>query len=543
MQFQRPGNHRAHPHKTTLVLTCVVVFALIVRLINIAFVRNVDEHFVVDYALRFAQGHMHLAWYNWPAQSLMRLNGALFALLHLVQEAVHLQFSAIDASNPLWTTTAHVTTVFISLVCILGTWNVVHRLTRSHGASLLAAWLLSISSLHVIHSRFATPDMLLTTLCVLSIWCALTLLDTLHVMRRRALCIAAGMLIGTALATKYTGAVIVVPLGAAWIASALQQKISARQAVREFLLTLLMAFVTHTFLNPFFFSDFSLVKNAIAQEGNPTRIGADWDGTSGTFWKNAVYYIQGLQAWSGTLISYSAALSIVALTFFRKRIAHMWIVTLFTIAYLVGISLIGLHWSRWALPLTPVVAIATSAGLWSVWTFFSTRIPRFILNTFSALLIIALSLPQLVLSLVIVTHTKNTSDILADCARKNIPAQSTIVADAYLFNALPTDTVKELGVAAYDESLDELRSQGVDAIIVARKRLSDAKQQPNLYPHILARFNELSSLTPVCTAKPTSDDILQHKKDFGVYQWLWTHRTDTHIFDTVDGDIYQLYRL
>lgn len=513
------------------------------RLWNIQLVHNVDEHFVVDNAIRFAQGEMHLPWYNWPAQSLIRINGVIFTLINGILSLF--AFTLLPVLNvSLWTTVAHITTVALSILCLLATWNVAFRLTRSSAASILATFFLAISSLHVTHARFATPDMLLTTLWVCGIWIALLWLERTQANTHALLALLSGGLLGIAIATKYTGALVGVPLCVAWIAHHRTTSTSWHVRMQEMAYIAASAVLMHTLFNPFFFQDIDIVRSALLQESTSMRIGADWNGRA-WFLPNIFYYLNGLHSWSGTIISW---LAYVGLGFFvvqRKTFVHAWLLSLCFVVYLTGISLLGLHWSRWALPLTPLVALAASILVWRIIHIAHTQLPRYtcLITSVFGLFLVGISIPQLLISSVIVTQTRTTSSAMMACIHQSLPPETIIIADGYMFSNDTRYTIREIGIAAYDMPLELARTQGVHALLVSPKRKSDAKKQPELYSHILDRFDELQSLTPLCVSRPTNDDILHHKKDVGVYRWIFTHWNDPLRFHVISGDAYLLYTL
>jgi len=100
-------------------------------------------------------------------------------------------------------------TLTIPVVFLIG------RRVAGDAAALLAGALMVASVVHIANARFFTADAILT------LWCALALLATVHVAQRGRLrsLVAAGAAVGVALACKYTAAFLLLPLAAAHVVS------------------------------------------------------------------------------------------------------------------------------------------------------------------------------------------------------------------------------------------------------------------------------------------------------------------------------------
>lgn len=518
-----------------------LVFILIggtgLRLYHTSFAQNVDEPNIIKRAVRVADGRWHIRWYNWPAQSLIHLDGVVFRIAQ-----IHPTAPTYQEDPKFYAVIAHGVTAFFALITLILVFFIGREL-RSAWTGVLATLFLSISYLHILHSRFATPDVPMTAAFMALILIALSLIKQPIGLSRRVLWLyaTAGAIAGFAIATKYTGLLGFVPIAVAhlWRFGEQHQwnwKTMAQRALHLFNLPLLMFFIalviSHIIWNPFAFVDWELIKRSLLFESSTGRLGFDWGGRGSPIINNGRYYLLSLLSWNGsfiTLVGYATMLYGLARSRTTKWRSFS-LIPLFFVCTLSGLAALALHWSRWAIPFTPFIAIAAAVGISTASSWIRAHVReqwRWIVTVSAGCFIVVAIIPQLLLSVVqaVLYQFPTSMDAMEHLILTTLPAGSVIAADTYHLRPGPDYRVKERRVELYDTPPSVLKENGFTHVIVKPTRLTYAKKQPDVYPHILAFFDELNmEETFVGSVGPSADVVLTYKRDWSVYQWLWRQR-------------------
>jgi hypothetical protein len=131
--------------------------------------------------------------------------------------------------------------VLFSLTLIFFTGLICHQITRSRAAALLAALLTSLSPELLKHSPIIGVDVLMSLMCILSIWCALQIQERYS----NLLLILCGLFAGLAISSKYNAAPIaLLPLIALWASN----QFSAQRATLALSLPIIGFFAASPFI-------------------------------------------------------------------------------------------------------------------------------------------------------------------------------------------------------------------------------------------------------------------------------------------------------
>ncbi|MBI2410355.1 MAG: glycosyltransferase family 39 protein [Candidatus Kerfeldbacteria bacterium] len=548
-------------YRFRIALVVILFGAAWLRLYDIAEVKNVDEPNIIHRAVSVANGQMHIHWYNWPGQSLIRIDGVVFKMVQMTRAV-----SNSDWRQPMtvlyqeqknyFETIAHIVTVLFGLISITLVFFIAERLYSSF-AGTLAALFLSVSYLHVRHSRFATPDVPMTTALLANILIALLLWNEQRAKRVQLLYLLAGIVVGFAIATKYTGALALIPIIFVHIIRFFEQyhwqwkkiiRSSWRLINLPVLLFFLGALAMHTVLNPFFFVDIQAILKQLLYEAQPIRMGVDWSGQKYIFLKNLLFYLRGPFAWSGTAITGIAYTTILysLWRFHRTRWRPFTVLSIFFVMTLVGLSSLGLHWSRWAVPFSPLIAIAAGVGIAAIVVKIQQRCrQQFLVASITTFFLVMIIFPQALVSFVAVHsfEDQSTSRQMGKYIRQHLPTGSTIVADTYYLETGKDYRLETPRMKLYARLPEDYRQQGVDYLVIKTQRHSYARKQPELYPEILTFFDQLDySAKKIVRVVPTDDSLLNHKRDIGVYTWLAQHGF-SNLFSIENGGALTLYQL
>ncbi len=411
---------RRELHRPALVLLLAATFLLRIWGIKqgLPYSYNVDEatHFVPRAVGFFSHDLNPHYFLNPPGYSY---------LLHVVFE---LWFGSSDAVMRAYTTDP--TSVFVVarvVAAALGTIAV--GLTYLAGArffnrtiGLLAAAMLSVAFLPVFYSHLALNDV--PTLAPVT----LSLYGIAGVMRRgrwRDYAIA-GVGIGLAAATKYTGGITALCLIAASVCDTAGE--SLWQAVRRCLVALALALLAFLIANPYALLDFSSFQSGLSAQASlaagqdPVKLGS----TPGS---GITYYLWtftwGL-GWGPTL----AAVGGATLLLVRRRIATALVLLPAPIAFIIFMGDQQRFFGRWLMPIFPIVVLLAAYGAVEAarWLARTNRLPGPVCGALITVLLLAQSLVA-VLHNDAVLSRPDTRNLTRAWMVGNVPAGAKIVVE------------------------------------------------------------------------------------------------------------------
>lgn len=546
---------------TAILLTMIIGLGFFIRINNISEATNVDEPNIVKRAVQVADGELHIKWYNWPAQSLIRINGVIFKLalpiLNKNNEVKQTAKQLYNHNEKTFNTVAHCTTVLFALISILLLF-LIGKSIHNNNTGLLASFFLAVNYLHCLHSRFATPDVPMTFAFLLNIWLAIKLYklpvnnDKKNINKYYLFYGLSGLVLGFAVATKYTGALAIIPIILVALYKLWQQRGKNLKKIFIWpgLIFIGAAILCHTIFNPYFFQDIRTVINNIMFEAKPNRLGVDWGGANNKFFLNLFYYLKSSLAWNGTAISLIAYATMITSFIKIKKINWQPIIgiNIFFLFILFGLSTLGLHWSRWAVPFSPLTSLMGALGLILAIEYLIKKIKyKKITLFFCSLLLIVIVFPQVLISIVTGYSLKapTTGEKISAYINNNVPAGSTIVADTYNLKIDKNKynlQKKSTNLIFYKSTFTSYQAAGVNYLVIKPKRLAYAKQQPKLYKNIIDFHQALNQNSELLVTYKNNRGLLGHKRDYGVYLWLWQNGFNK-ISDMCEGTYLSLYKI
>jgi hypothetical protein len=371
-------------HRPALALLLVVTFLL--RLWGIKqglpYSYNVDEatHFVPRAVAFFTHDLNPHYFLNPPAFSY---------LLHIVLE---LWFGGSDAVTRAYATDP--TGVYIVarvVVAVLGTgavWLTYLAAARffNRNVGLLAAAILGLAFLPIFYSHLALNDV--PTLAPVG----LSLYGVAGVLRRGRLrdYVIAGVGVGLAAATKYTGGITLLCLVAAFVCDGTGGAFWT--AARRCAVGLLVALLAFLIANPYAILDFSAFKSGVSSQASlaagqdPVKLGTTAGG-------GTAYYLWTLTwgiGWVPTLTAVGGAVLLLA----RRRLAMALVLVPGPIAFIIFMGNQQRFFGRWLMPIFPILAILAAYGAVELvrWLARSHRVPALVGGCLVAVLLLAQSL-------------------------------------------------------------------------------------------------------------------------------------------------------
>jgi len=352
---------------------------------GLPFVYHPDEHNLTFHAMEAGAQGGNPGWFEYPSL-MMYLLGALY----LVYYGILRLLGDIPGASAFWqlykSDAVAFTLIGRTLVAALGTGTlaVVLRLGRwgyGRTTGLFALIFLSVAFLHVRDSHFITVDVPLTLFCTLAVlWALLGCCKDPGYLRWAA--VAAGLATGT----KYTGALALLPVGAAvWLLPGQNTKSRIRKAVACAGICILVFLIT----TPFAVLDWSSFWRDVRYQLFTTESSELLYGGGGP---RGLVYLQQELRWGLGLPLELLALIGVGYALVRRQRSDK-IILAFLIPYALFIGLWSRHWGRWILPIVPLLAVL-AARFWAEQVIFRLRSRRAaaVLLPLATVLLVALPL-------------------------------------------------------------------------------------------------------------------------------------------------------
>jgi Dolichyl-phosphate-mannose-protein mannosyltransferase len=405
--------------------------------------------------------------------------------------------------------------------CVLATWLLARRIVGNAGG-VLAALLLPATAMVVAYGQLVRTDMAGTFFALVAVWLALRAMDD---GRFRDWALAA-VVIGLAISTRYFYAALVVPYGVAallWLRSSRARpdpRLRPRRPWAVPIVALLATPAAFAITSPFVVVHLPRVLAALRADAVSAHPGADGLTPVG----NAIWYVsEVIPATFSPVILALAIVGVVVVARLNWRATA--VVAAYAVSYLAAVSAYPLHWSRYVIPLVPVVGVFAAGavlaiGAWVVAAVSnllarrgrgrppvepdigaSARRRRLAIGLASAMLVVLLVPSVLTVAAADRLRAAPSTRVLAtEWIVANVPPSSRIAQEMY---------TAYLGGTGYDvlhpfslgnRSIDAYRADGYRYLVTSSaitERFQDASHYPSEYAfyrsleatgHLLASF-------------------------------------------------------
>ena len=347
------GAPRRFDHRYGVAVAGLLAVALGLRLWGVEsglpWVYNVDEaqHFV-PLAVGMQHGNLNPANYFANPPAFTYLLAGLFKLW-IGGHATRIYYS--DHSTQLW---------LIARVCsgVLGTlavWLLYLATARlfDRRTGLLAAAVMAVAFLPVFYGKLALNDSPTLAPVCLSLWGSAGIL---RFGRKRDYAIA-GLGLGLAAATKYTGGIVVAPLLAAAIARACGTS-GRRWAVLWTVLAGALALAAFIAANPYAVIDFHSFIHQLARQSSESED----NGKLGLTYGSGVFYYLWSIGWGVGWIPAGAAVAGAVALALRRAWWTLAMLAPAAVGYLAFMGLQGRYFGRWVMPIVPLICILAACA-------------------------------------------------------------------------------------------------------------------------------------------------------------------------------------
>ncbi len=441
-----------------------------------------DEHALVERAAAILwTGDWNLHRFNYPASYAYLQTGA-YALYFLYGVTQGLWERVPEFVVPNYYQVGRLLTASFGTLTVL----VIHlagRQLRGKRAGLLAAALLGGNYLHVIHSHYATFDVMV------GFWVSLTILfsDLVRTRREAKWYVLAGLCAGLAGATKYNGAVVVVmPLVAHILAAPAGEW---GWADRRLLLTVggfLLGFFAG---NPFALGSLPAFLNGLATVlHHYANAQPGFEGTGNWRWYPKVFLTSADALWI-----VAGALGLVGLLWREWKKGVLLLV--FPIIYYLMISRFVVRFERNMVPLLPFLALG---GGWLLDTGSDWLAARFgrdgrlshVLAGLGAVVLLTLPLGASVSFDKALSQTDHR-EIAGQWIEENIEQGSKIAIEHYSIPFRYGQYQVEDVIRISDHDLAWYQQEGYDVLVISDGIWELLRRQPELYAEKVAVYDEL----------------------------------------------------
>lgn len=419
-----------------IAAAAVLLLALALRLHGLAFglpaLNDPDELMFELGAMRLLRGGtLDPGWFGHPATTtfylLAAINAGVFAGGWLAGAFADPQ----DFVRAIWLDPAWVILPGRAAMALFGVWSTWLAMRLGHAlsgrmAGLLAGLLLAVNPVHAGWSQVIRSDVMALCFVQCAMLCALAVLRG-----RRRDWLAACFWVGCAAATKWPGALCVLPVLFAVGARARRERVGLAALLRRLAATGGASLGFLLLLSPYLVIDHGKFLRDIRGEAQVRHLGA----TGGGPFDNLDWYLGGpLLTGLGAVGLLLALLG--ACRLWRSRRARIALAP-FTLATLAALAVQGLVWERWSLPLMPVAAVLAGTGLARVFAGLGrSRHRREGAMLAVVLVVLALAAPLLTLTQRMRERLDDTRQRATGWAAARIPPGSTILVEHFGFDML-----------------------------------------------------------------------------------------------------------
>ena len=349
--------------QSRIALGVILLVALGWRLHNIGFglpsMYDPDEPIFMITALRMlVEGTFNPGWFGHPGSTTIALVAAIDAAVAATglasgRYADIAEFSRAAYADPaLLFVPARTAMALIGVVCVWLTYALGRRL---HGTAtgLVAAALLAINSLHIAWSQVNRTDI---NASVFMLACLLFAVRFAEHRRLRDLLIA-GAFAGLATATKWPAATVFAAVIGGFVVARLKQRLPIWWTIAAAAAALAALFLA----SPYILLDWQTVLTNVTGEVKSGHLAHN----GGGFIANLGYYLGDPVAGSMGVVGLALAIGGLAWSAIRSSVAR-WTMLPATLIFLALISTQNIIWSRWVLPVMPMLAIGAGFAIVSI---------------------------------------------------------------------------------------------------------------------------------------------------------------------------------
>lgn len=478
-----------------LIGAAILIFLWGIRR-NLPYIPHIDEPFFVDRAIRMAStGDLNPHWFGNPASTLIYILTIVFHLWHfLTQKGSFLHADPnlqihFEADFVSYTLIARLVSISFAVLAI----PVIYYLGKKifNGKVAFAGVLLFIFyDVVVTHVQVARSDSAGLLFSSLSLLLLYRLYE--HPSIRDQL--FAGIAIGLSISTRYFLLALVPVFGLVNIAILWESGWSRTQRNRYIGLALLgLLTIAGTFLltTPFFVLDFSEVVQSLRAEARSIHLGAD----GMTPIENLLWYVfvalPATMGWPQIILLFAG----IAIVLRERKFGTSMLLSYLAI-FVLGSSLLSLHWQRWLIPVLPICALLVANALWRILTLLkqlNLTVAKYSTSFAVVGVLFLLAWPVFQTTFYNIRHSRPTTRSLArEWIVDNLPESSKLAVD---FQSVPLDGTglswTMWNTLAKGRDLTDYRMEGYDYLVANGRMYELYTAEPERYQQEIDFYKQL----------------------------------------------------
>lgn len=381
-----------------------------------------DEPFFITPLEKLAVLHSP-GWYGAPGLTVIYANGVIFLAVSKILSWSASIFEQYQNNPTPFLLAARIFYALVGTTNIYLVFILAKKIFKNENIALFSSLALALSVLHVEHSHYIRPDILL------AFFLTLTALFSWNIQERGKTkdYILAAFFLALAMTTKYPGILGVIFILTGHILFWKDRR-ETKIINKKILLAGCIGVITFFVIFPYLIFDFHTVIKNILYEARSEHAGADQLG----FFGNLFFYLQGMGWYIGTIPALFGVWGIIKI--FQTNKKAFFFLLSFSLIFLCFIASLGLHWNRWAIPLLPFLSLFIGYG-----SAYALRVIRTytkntaLLIAFSSCVLIFTWYPALLRSFrqSFALANFDTRDHARNWIIKNIPENTTIVQEEY----------------------------------------------------------------------------------------------------------------
>ncbi len=411
-----------------LLVALIVLAALALRVHNVGFglpsMHDPDEPIFMVMAYKLLnEGTLNPQWFGHPGTTTIYLLALIdvivagFGLLTGRYASVEAFGAAVYADPALIFVPARVAMALLGTLCVWLTYLIGRRVVGT-SCGVIAAALLALNGLHIAWSQVVRTDI------HASVFMLACILFAMRIAKHGRLkdYLIAGAFVGFATATKWPSVTVALAIVGAFACRIMAGGPPVRREVRLLAAAGAASLVGLFVASPYLFLDYQTVLANIDNELRPRHLGHTGLGFVG----NAGYYlglVQQTMGWFGLALVFAGA--VVASL---RSSAARWCLVAPTVLFFVVICVQNLLWSRWILPLLPMLCVFAGAAVAAFVELLVRRVGEARRLLLTAVAAVLAALPSAAGALAHKAERANdTRTQAARWAMRNIPPGSTVV--------------------------------------------------------------------------------------------------------------------
>jgi hypothetical protein len=342
-----------------------------------------DEATIINPVVNMTRaGSLNPGNFNRPDQFLYYLNFIVLNLISYIAYGVNIAEAYGSHTLDFYFYSRFLISIMGSLIPVVA--YLIGKQIKPHFA-LPAAVTFALFPLYIEHSVYITPDIPITLLTMVIMYFVLRYVNT----DKNQYLIIATIFAAINTSEKYPGAISFAIIIAGIALQSFRNKTNGtRCRIKPFILQILkvgLIYVVSLFIvAPYTFLDYNSVLNALIRESRSTHLGADSLGWLGNLW----FYVKTFYKYMNVFGVILLAIGIYGLARSKQKTG---LILLYGFLYWLLLSVLALHWERWALPMYIAPLFLIAIGISTLW---GQRKRHIIVLLTSIIIIICYLLPQ-----------------------------------------------------------------------------------------------------------------------------------------------------